>query len=450
MKLTTCIAAPLVAAQLLMAGCSAGGPTVPAPSSGSSGGGTSTGGSGGTTVAAPVVSTQPADASAVTATTATFSVTASGTANTYQWQRDGTDIAGAVAATYTTAAVGWADDGAKYTVKVTDSAGSVTSAAATLNLALSADQAAFESFAAAAHGGIYLLDGHLNYTGAITSDDFLSSSYGSLASSPLTSGPTTSTQSVPANLAPSLALPQETPVRVLVNGKILVVPAQHYDVVVSYVGSGIQTDDLTNDTPPAVAYSQIRTNYAVHALSGTIGATPAELAQPLNAVMYNPLALDHAATWAAGSEYLTYTATSKGDRYEAFDCRLATYDASVDPCYTGTTLAAALATGIHSNSDNFTYTSTSGSTTTMGGVPVFVATNPRPQSSVNAFTVEYRIYFELNGNVYTGTLIKDGTVLGGGRYVQDPTASPQVIEYVDYQVRLNKAANDSLAAASLL
>ena len=447
MTLTTRIAAAgLAAAALLMAGCSAGGPTNDSGTSGSHSGGSS----GSTAVPAPAITAQPADASAVTATTATFKVTATGTGVRYQWKRNGSDIAGAVAASFTTPAVGWADEGAKYTVVVTNSSGSVTSAAATLHLALSADQAAFESFALADNGGVYSFDWHLSYTGAIASDNFLSSSFASYVNSPLTAGPVTVTQSAPENLAPSLALPHETPSRLLVDGKIVIVPPQQNDLRVTYVGSAIQVDDLTSDATPVVAYSQVRTNYAVHALTGAIGATPSELALPLNSVMYNPLVLDHAATWAAGSAYLTYTATAKTDRYIAFDCFTATYDANVDPCFTNTTLAARLAAGIHSNSDNITYTAASGTTTTISGVPVFVATNPRPQFSVNAYTVEYRIYFELNGNVYTGSLIKDGTVFGGGRYLEDPTASVQVIKYVDYQVRLNKAARDSLAAASLL
>jgi len=64
-------------------------------------------------------------------------------------------------------------------------------------------------------------------------------------------------------------------------------------------------------------------------------------------------------------------------------------------------------------------------------------------------TVQYRIYFELNGNVYTGALTKDGQVLGGSYWVSNPGA-PSVIDrltFLPFQIRLNKAARDSIASA---
>jgi sugar lactone lactonase YvrE len=67
--------------------------------------------------------------------TATFSATATGTGPlSYQWQRNGTAISGATGATYTTAATVPSDSGAVFTVVVSNSAGSVTSAPATLSV----------------------------------------------------------------------------------------------------------------------------------------------------------------------------------------------------------------------------------------------------------------------------------------------------------------------------
>jgi hypothetical protein len=64
----------------------------------------------------------------------TFSATATGSpAPTYQWQKNGSPIAGATGSGYTIASVSVADV-ASYTVVVTNSAGSVTSTAALLNL----------------------------------------------------------------------------------------------------------------------------------------------------------------------------------------------------------------------------------------------------------------------------------------------------------------------------
>jgi len=90
-----------------------------------------------------------------------------------------------------------------------------------------------------------------------------------------------------------------------------------------------------------------------------------------------------------------------------------------------------------------------GAIATVDGVKIWVATQPRPQSAVDASTLEYRIYFELNGSVYTGAMIKDGTVIGGGHYRTDPSDATTAV-YLDYQVRINSAATQSLAAGSLL
>ncbi len=67
--------------------------------------------------------------------TATFSVTATGTAPlSYQWQKNGTAISGATSSSYTTPAETTSDNGALFTVVVTNSVGSVTSNAATLTV----------------------------------------------------------------------------------------------------------------------------------------------------------------------------------------------------------------------------------------------------------------------------------------------------------------------------
>jgi hypothetical protein len=97
------------------------------------GGGNGGGGGGGTAPVAPSIATQPADQRVVVGTTATFSVTAGGTAPlSYQWQKGSTPITGATASNYTTPATALTDDGATFQVVVTNSAGSVTSAAAKL------------------------------------------------------------------------------------------------------------------------------------------------------------------------------------------------------------------------------------------------------------------------------------------------------------------------------
>ena len=85
-------------------------------------------------IAGPTVLTQPQSVSVFEGQTATFSVDATGAGPiTYQWRRNGTPIAGATSSTYTTAALTVAaDNGATYSVLITNGIGSTTSAAATL------------------------------------------------------------------------------------------------------------------------------------------------------------------------------------------------------------------------------------------------------------------------------------------------------------------------------
>lgn len=85
-------------------------------------------------VIAPGISAQPAAASVTEGQTASFSVTATGSQPlSYQWRRGGASIAGATASTYTFTAT-LADNGAAFSVVVSNSAGSVTSGAAALTV----------------------------------------------------------------------------------------------------------------------------------------------------------------------------------------------------------------------------------------------------------------------------------------------------------------------------
>ena len=84
---------------------------------------------------APFISVQPLSISAPEGDSVTFSVTATGTAPlSYQWQRNGSDVAGATSAQYTLPAQ-VSDQGSMWTVIVRNSAGSITSSAAKLTVA---------------------------------------------------------------------------------------------------------------------------------------------------------------------------------------------------------------------------------------------------------------------------------------------------------------------------
>lgn len=67
-------------------------------------------------------------------------------------------------------------------------------------------------------------------------------------------------------------------------------------------------------------------------------------------------------------------------------------------------------------------------------------------------TAAYRTYYELNENVYTGSLVKAGTVVGGSIYpVASGGGSGFTLDYSQrVQIRLNAAAVASLKAAVTL
>ncbi len=81
--------------------------------------------------------TQPSSIIVPVGQTGTFSVSATGTGTiTYQWYKNGSPISGATSSTYTTPPTVAGDTGSVYTVTVTNSSGSVTSAPATLTVQL--------------------------------------------------------------------------------------------------------------------------------------------------------------------------------------------------------------------------------------------------------------------------------------------------------------------------
>lgn len=84
---------------------------------------------------APTITAQPAPVTVTEGSAANFAVTATGTEPlAYQWHRNGVAIAGANAASYALGAATLADSGSAFTVTVSNSAGSATSAPALLTV----------------------------------------------------------------------------------------------------------------------------------------------------------------------------------------------------------------------------------------------------------------------------------------------------------------------------
>jgi hypothetical protein len=110
-------------------------------SAGDDSGRATSGGGGFTPGSEPAISVQPANQSVIAGATASFSVTASGSpAPTYQWQISDdngvtfADITGATSSSYTTGVTAGSNSGQLFRVVVTNSAGSITSNAATLTV----------------------------------------------------------------------------------------------------------------------------------------------------------------------------------------------------------------------------------------------------------------------------------------------------------------------------
>jgi hypothetical protein len=92
-------------------------------------------GGGSTKPVAPTIVTQPANQKTTVGLTATFTVNAAGTGPLqYQWSKNGTAISGASSASYTTPSATPADNGANFTVFLTNAIGSATSNPASLTV----------------------------------------------------------------------------------------------------------------------------------------------------------------------------------------------------------------------------------------------------------------------------------------------------------------------------
>jgi glucose/arabinose dehydrogenase len=119
------------------------------------------GGSGGvgrirssSTTVPPSITQQPQSLTRAVGQSATFSVGATGSQPlVYQWRRNGTNITGATASSYTIASVSQADHGAQFSVRVSNAVGSVLSANATLSVSTSTAPVA--TITAPVHGSTY-------------------------------------------------------------------------------------------------------------------------------------------------------------------------------------------------------------------------------------------------------------------------------------------------------
>jgi glucose/arabinose dehydrogenase len=115
----------------------------------------------------PQITTQPQSQTRAVGQSVTFSVAASGTAPlSFQWQRNGANIAGATSSSFTIASVATSDNGAMFRAVVTNAFGTATSNAATLTVTANAPPTV--TITAPAAGSLYSGGNVINFAGTAT------------------------------------------------------------------------------------------------------------------------------------------------------------------------------------------------------------------------------------------------------------------------------------------
>jgi hypothetical protein len=311
---------------------------------------------------------------------------------------------------------------------------------------LSAAQQGYENLMLASNGGAHFLRGSLSFStsssGAVSlnSNSALFTQDSSIPQSPATGGPQMLTAGM-STVASQLAVPTLTPDRFLVNGAVVSgsMPAQ---AQVSYTGGNVQEIFYAADgKTPVTTY--LGTSYTSVPLSGAISASPSELfddsAVGLLTNTINGVSLyNKSATWQSGAAYEKITRNVVGDTVFTGDCTSpVTTGSNVTPCSTTVSTLEAFFP-YTSSSDAKTYNLSDGQIITLaGGVRAWVAS-----SVLNTATPEYRVFYQSNGGIDEGALMKDGTVLA--QYSLGSTTTQ------NFYIFLNKAAVQSISAALTL
>jgi hypothetical protein len=311
---------------------------------------------------------------------------------------------------------------------------------ATPSAPLSSDQQLYET--AELNGGASTVTLNMPYGGGnlVSGTNYVyATSTGGLSVSPSVAGPEFETPVV-SSLDSALALPAIAPGRFLQAGQVMLrsVTAKRK---ISYVGTDIQVDYIADDGQTIVESAQF-SDFSQVPLSGLIDNAPQELQAVYNFddwVSANYFAAN--AKWQSGAAYLKRHGGLISDAYIAEDCNntypsTTTTTAATTPCQTGTTLSNIFPISLYAT-DGFghpqeTDFAADGTISTINGVTMWVANSPLPPVYD---TPAYRVFYELNGNVYMGLLEKAGTAF---LYAQTDGS------VVNYTVTLNQAAVNSI------
>jgi hypothetical protein len=279
---------------------------------------------------------------------------------------------------------------------------------------LSAVQQSYESVALVANGGFHALSGYLSMstssTGALSVNpsSYFYSTNSSIPQS-AANGPQPLTIDY-TSVASTLAVPATgIPPRYLINGTVYVesIPAKGQ---VSYSGANVLETYYAVDGQTVVD-SVLNTGYTVVPLSGLLSTAPSELvANSAFGLLTNTIngqsLYNQQASWQPGSAYVKVVRQMAGNMVGVGDCVAPeTTGTNITPCSTTiSTLEAFFPYA--SAADGTTYQIADGQIITLAGVRAWVS-----NTALSSATQAYRVFYQSNGAIYVGTLIKDGTPL---------------------------------------
>ena len=303
---------------------------------------------------------------------------------------------------------------------------------------LSADQQLYET--TELNGGASTVTTNLPYGGGnlVSGTNYAYvTSTGGLTASPGVAGPQFETPVV-TSLDSALALPTIAPARFLQAGQVMLRSATAKRKI-SYVGSAIQVDFIADDGQTIVESAQF-SNFSQVQLSGQMDNTPEEFQAIYNIddwISANNFAAN--AKWQSGAAYLKRHGGLITDTYIAQDCSntyplQTTTTAATTPCQTGATLSSIFPITLNASNDHPDEVdfAADGTISTINGVTMWIANAPLPPVDD---TPAYRVFYELNGNVYMAVVEKAGTAF---LYAQSDGS------VVDYAITLNQAAVNSI------